>query len=447
MSLFASVAWKEGMFMVPQHFQQAERALNHSLDTRLRGIAPMSWGVQQLAFQEAGIRQGRLELMRCRAVLSDGLVIDIPGADAAPPARTFQLGTDNKPQDVYLTVPARQARMPLLTRDGDRTDVRFVEQELKVPDDYLPERQQAIRVALKNMRLFLGNEPLDGKVVLPLGQLIAGSDGIPLLNPRRPPPLLHFGASTWLEQEVKAIISKADARAQSLATDRKRLTGAAVEFSQGDILSFWYLQSLNTALLALKQMVQVKELHPFMIFQELLRFCGSMATFESSEMSSLTWYDHDNPGPSFDALLRVIRRQLDYLVTLKHEIIPLTKTDAWWQGTIGDAELLSSGTFLLGVIGEPPTQESVNRLMSVMKIADPDSLESLVAKALTGVSFKYVARLPATVPSRADTSYFFLERNSPYWAKIQQAGQLAVYLPSYLGKLQPELIGIRGGTK
>jgi len=84
MSLFTQVAWKEGMFMVPQHFQQAERSQEAALNLRLRGMSPLGWGVAHLKFNESAIAQGRIELMQCRAVLSDGMVIDIPDIDTAP---------------------------------------------------------------------------------------------------------------------------------------------------------------------------------------------------------------------------------------------------------------------------------------------------------------------------------------------------------------------------
>lgn len=447
MSQFAPVAWKEGMFMVPQHFQQADRANAHQWDTRFKGIAPYGWGIQTLGFQEGAVRQGRIELTNCRAVLPDGLVIDIPTADSAPAARPFSLGTDNKPLDVYLALPAPQARLPTLTRDKDRSDVRFVEREVKIADDYLPDRQQTIRVATKNLQILLGDEPTGGKVIFRLGRLVAGPDGTPQLSPRHPPALVFLSASAWLEQEVRGLVAKADARAQSMATERSRVTGAAVEFSQGDILAFWFLHSLNTSLLVLKQLLRQKDIHPYQIFLELLRLAGSLASFESSELSSLQWYDHENPGPAFEAVLKVLRRQLDYMVTLKHEIIPMTRGEDWWQGELLDVELRQSGTYLLAVIGEKPTQEGVTALMKSMKIADPDSLETLVARSLPGIPFQFVTQVPSTVPTRPDACYFVLDQRGPIWQRVQQGGVLAVYLPAYLGKLRPELVGIRGSKK
>ncbi|PYF09891.1 hypothetical protein C8J30_10623 [Rhodobacter viridis] len=44
MSLFSKVAWKEGLFLQPQHLQQSDRSLEHLIDARLRRLVPYPGG-------------------------------------------------------------------------------------------------------------------------------------------------------------------------------------------------------------------------------------------------------------------------------------------------------------------------------------------------------------------------------------------------------------------
>ena len=48
MSWFSKVAWKEGLFLQPQHLQQADRYHEHLVNARTRLITPYPWGVGEL---------------------------------------------------------------------------------------------------------------------------------------------------------------------------------------------------------------------------------------------------------------------------------------------------------------------------------------------------------------------------------------------------------------
>src|SRR5688572_5115595 len=133
MSLFSRVSWKDGMFLLPQHFQQADRALEADLRLKLDAVHPLGWGVLSLQLNEAAVAQGRLELTRCQAILPDGLVVDVPEADAAPAPRLFQLPTAGRNLEVFLTVPLQRPRAAAISAEP-RADVRYVERVQEVPD-------------------------------------------------------------------------------------------------------------------------------------------------------------------------------------------------------------------------------------------------------------------------------------------------------------------------
>ena len=140
MSQFSKVAWKDGMFLLPQHFQQAERSLEASLRTQIMGPRPLGWGVLELAINETAIREGRVEIERCRAIMPDGTPVEIPGADPAPPSATLRGDASGQAVQVYLTLPARRARTPLVAASSERAEIRFVERRWKSPTILTPIR-------------------------------------------------------------------------------------------------------------------------------------------------------------------------------------------------------------------------------------------------------------------------------------------------------------------
>ncbi|HRM74464.1 MAG TPA: type VI secretion system baseplate subunit TssK, partial [Paracoccus sp. (in: a-proteobacteria)] len=73
MSWFSKVAWKEGLFLQPQHLQQADRYHEHLVNARTRLITPYPWGVGELVLDRDQAQQGMIALravtllqVRCR---------------------------------------------------------------------------------------------------------------------------------------------------------------------------------------------------------------------------------------------------------------------------------------------------------------------------------------------------------------------------------------------
>ena len=72
MSRFSKVAWKEGLFLKPQHLQQADRYMERTVTARTAHLTPFPWGVAEMAFDQSQLRQGRLELEMVSGIMPDG---------------------------------------------------------------------------------------------------------------------------------------------------------------------------------------------------------------------------------------------------------------------------------------------------------------------------------------------------------------------------------------
>ncbi len=85
MSQSSKVSWKDGMFLLPQHFQQAERHMETALQKLVLGSQPLGFGVLELSINEQAMGEGRIELLSCRAIWPDGTSFDAPQLDAPHP--------------------------------------------------------------------------------------------------------------------------------------------------------------------------------------------------------------------------------------------------------------------------------------------------------------------------------------------------------------------------
>src|SRR5262245_33289067 len=83
------VLWSEGLFLTPQHFQRWDRYYENLVDFRVRAATRFTWGVDTLEVNREALDNGVFELLRCKAVLPDGLPLEVPEVDAPPPSRIF----------------------------------------------------------------------------------------------------------------------------------------------------------------------------------------------------------------------------------------------------------------------------------------------------------------------------------------------------------------------
>src|SRR3712207_4083637 len=79
------VAWREGMFLRPQHFQAQDRYLDGQLKARLDGIRPYPWGITEIVLDEDLASLGKFGVARCSGVMPDGTPFSIPDQIPPPP--------------------------------------------------------------------------------------------------------------------------------------------------------------------------------------------------------------------------------------------------------------------------------------------------------------------------------------------------------------------------
>src|SRR5262245_61538957 len=111
MSRYCKVVWSEGMLLSPHHFQQLDNYHEESLNSRLSSLVSYDWGILDLQINRESIANGYFDLVRCRAVMPDGLMVNIPEIEQAPPSRpvegNFEIADEHL--DLYLAIPARRA--------------------------------------------------------------------------------------------------------------------------------------------------------------------------------------------------------------------------------------------------------------------------------------------------------------------------------------------------
>src|SRR5437660_6522343 len=101
------VLWTKGVLLTPQHLQLQDRFLEDLLEFRLSSLTFAPWGFHRLTVDREALAAGAFAITAAVGVLPDGLLFDIPEADAAPPPKPLE-GTfrpDQEALTVYLAIP------------------------------------------------------------------------------------------------------------------------------------------------------------------------------------------------------------------------------------------------------------------------------------------------------------------------------------------------------
>ncbi len=444
MSQYSKVAWKDGMFLLPQHFQQAERSLEAALRTQVLGPRPLGWGVLELAINETAITEGRVEIERCRAIMPDGTAVDIPGADPAPPAATLRPEASDRGVQVCLTLPARRARTPLVTATSERAEIRFVERSLEVADDLDPDQLQTIDIAVKNLRLGLGGASLDGVVALKLAEVERGADGTWALRREYVAPSPLLASAPTLVRKVQELAGRMRAKMDELSAKRRQ-AGEALAFDAATLTQFWLLQTLNQQLPVLRHLLAAPDTHPGQLYAELLRLAGGLLIFTADASPDFPLYQHDAIGACYATLLNRIYELLGVVVRERYTVIRLTQNRSVWDGRIDDAALLERGEFYLVATGDVPRQE-IDRLPGACKVAESGRVESLARTANPGLRLESVPRPREPIPVRKDAQYFRLYSEGALWDEVRKSGQIGLFVPRAPDGLTLELVALRDAT-
>src|SRR5262245_60490165 len=170
------IVWREGMLMLPQHFQQLDVYHEMLLHDRLVGVTPNAWGLLELAIDEQALAAGQFRLVRAQGFLPDGTPIQLGGADeVAPPSRPADahVAPGRGAVGVYLAVPAHRENVPDLQEAGGSEQVasRFVADAMSAPDLNTGGNEQPLSFARPNVTLLFDGEGLDGYDTIKIAEI------------------------------------------------------------------------------------------------------------------------------------------------------------------------------------------------------------------------------------------------------------------------------------
>ena len=449
MSPYRKIVWNEGMLLTPHHFQQWDNYHEELLNARLASLSPYEWGVLDLQLSQEAIANGFCEVARCRAVLPDGLIVNIPQMDAAPDPRQvgdhFEAGDESL--DVHLAVPAKRAGAANFQSNGSERSqfVRYWQDAATVQDETTGQGEQQLAFARSNLRLMFASELRDGYNSVKIAEVRRTATGQLTYNENYVPPALSVASSPWLGQMLRQIIEILIAKSSSLGDQRRQRTTSLADFTTSEIAVFWLLHTVNTSIPVLAHLFRTRLVHPERLYTEMAELCGKLMTFSTERQpQQIVHYQHTDLYATFSQLAAELRGLLETVIPTRSVQIPLESTrESVYVGRVQDERLLETAEFYLGVKAKVPEGQLIERVPRIVKIASRDVIDGVIGSGLPGVTLSHASPPPSPIPSRIGFHYFNLGKEGVFWEAIRNSKTVAVYVPQEFVGQKLELYAVK----
>jgi type VI secretion system protein ImpJ len=444
MSQHNRVVWAEGLFLRPQHFQQAERYFERLMSQRLESLVPYGAGFTKLQIDQELLKIGKVGLSGAEGMFPDGTPFNIPvEADTPEP---FDVPGDVKERLVLLTLPLKRAGMAELAfeRSGDASLVRYIAADHEIRDAVLEmENSAQLKVGRLNVRLQLEGEASSAHTALGMVRVVEKrADGRVILDDAYIPPCLDCRVSPRLYDHVKEIHGLLRHRIQALA-ERVSSPGAK---GVAEVADFLLLQLCNRFEPLLAHLLTRSSLHPELFYRECLALAGEISTYARRDRSAIGFatYRQDDLEHSFAPVIEEIRRGLTAVIEQNAVAIPvMDRGRGVFAGTVPDVDLLRSAVFVLAVGANVPPESLRQHFPTQVKIGPPERIRDLVVSHLPGIQTAPLPVAPRQIPYHAGYSYFELDRKSDYWKALEASRVIAMHVAGDFPGLSLELWAIR----
>jgi type VI secretion system protein ImpJ len=440
------VIWKEGMFLQPQHFQQADRFFQNAMVAQGQYQNPFFSGITDIAIDSSSLSSGVFALTSCSGIFPDGTFFSVPQEDDPPSSRSFADHFSHEQQtcDVFLALPlAIEGRASV--SETSSANSRYRLQSSTVVDEVSGTQKKQIEVGSYNFSIFFGGENLDTYTTLRIARLKRNQNGQIELEENDVPPLAQVGGSRYLLSQLRSLLEMLLAKSAALSQGRKQNATGKATFTSSEEGTFRLLEAVNTYTPLLNHYHFEPRIHPFELFKLLTQFAGALTAFSAEvSLKDLTRYDHDNLTGTFGGLIRLVRTVLEADIDAGCTVIPLEQVNAaTYVCKLPNEKLMSAAQFYLGVSAKVSEKELIIGVAQRIKMSSRDRLELLISSAMPGLPLIHVARPPEGLSTKPDFRYFALDQQSQFWRGMQSSGSIAFYFPNNYPELKLEMLALK----
>ena len=422
------VAWREGMFLRPQHFQQQDRFVDALIRARTEALRPYPWGLTALKINASLASLGKFAIERCAGLFADGQPFSTP--DDTPPPPPLDVPPDTRDAIVYLTLPARQAGAVefQISEETSGDAARFLVDEEDAPDSFSNERtRETIETARPNLRFGVTRDQTYGRITVGLARIREVQNGQLIFDERYIPPTLDVRSIPRLSGFLTDILGRVDQRADELALRAVEATDGGAE----TFASFLLLQALNRWAPDAAPPREPADGAPRAALRDLRQHGRRAFDHDRAPTASrLTFpiYDHEKLQPTFEPVFEVLQ------AALVGGVRPFGRAAAARAGRPRRLRLAHHRPQplpdrLSSIWRSRPARRwtrSAARFPSMAKIGAVEKMRQIVDSALPGVPLRHTPTPPPQLRVLPGYVYFELDRGGAGLARFRHGAALGL---------------------
>ncbi|WDY59984.1 type VI secretion system baseplate subunit TssK [Pseudomonas sp. PSKL.D1] len=437
------VLWPEGLFVKPQHFQQAARASEAAFHQRLSSINAAFYGFTELHLNDEYLSLGRVAITRARGIMPDGTVFDIP-ADLAPPPPLEIRDDGCKDSEIYLCLPLRTEGGREVSWPDNAANFRFNAQAQEIKDTHTADGDLVkVDLAVPNLQLKRNTDDSSAYTRLPLARILERRpDGSLQLDETFYPTAVSVRAVPALHRFLEEITNTLRERARNLAAR----IGTSSQSGVADIRDFNLLQAMNRWWPCFQHFTRQAQTHPEHLYLSMSQACGELVTFtdETRLPQEFPVYHHTALHVSFKPLQDTLRRVLSTVLQPRALSVPIKTLEfGVMSAALDDRRLIAEAQFILAVRADLPPETLRQQFIQKVKVTSLEALNELVPLQLPGIPLLPLPVAPRDLPFHAGFSYFELDQRNPAWACMKEATGFGFHIAGAFPGLELQFWAIR----
>jgi type VI secretion system protein ImpJ len=254
---YPPVNWSEGMFLLPHHFQAAEKHVHELVQTTERWDHAYNYGLKRIEISQDAIGNFQFQINHCHARLRDGTLViinpeqDLDRAEMKEAMRLLEGSIRNVSADlkaslqvepvvrIFLGVPKlKMGAANVKSEWQENGQQRFSELKRQILEETRGGNEQEISVKSLNVRLLLSTDDLSGYELVPIAQVHRSDERAahPSIDVRYIPPLIDCECWPPLGRDIiRAIYDIVGKKIEVLATQIKARSISLASDTPGDV--------------------------------------------------------------------------------------------------------------------------------------------------------------------------------------------------------------------
>jgi type VI secretion system protein ImpJ len=439
MSWFSKVAWKEGLFLQPQHLQQGDRYVEKLIQARTDVITPYPWGLSEMKIDRDMAQQGRFGLRSVVGIMPDGTPFNAPDAGMLPPP--IEVPEDAKGLFVWLTLPDVSQNGREVGIGADAATTRYVLASETVADNAAGMRvEHPVEIAVPRLELDVRKTPKPGYQCLRIARINEVRDGVISLDDTVPPPALILAVHPVTEGYLTRVIGWIEAKLGSLAR-------YAADPSAGggmQATDYLMLMLLNREIGILRHMSTSRAVHPERLYEKLVGLAGELTTFDNAERMARDYgtYDQGDHKASFTPVVQDIQRLLSRDVGRAVRLNLRQVRQNSYLAEVSDRNLFRDATFVIEVESAKPLTQVQQQFPQLCKVGPNTRMSEIVKNNLPGITLVHLPNPPRQIRVVSTNVYFLLEKKTAMWQEFSSAPAIGMHFAGDWPELKLELWAI-----